>query len=67
MQPKDYDSTLARMAGNIAAGFIARGDYDGATDALALAAVNQAERILAVCRGRKAAADRVAASSEGQA
>ncbi len=41
MKPRDYDSTVARMAGNIAAGFVTRSGADNlgliARDSVALA------------------------------
>ncbi len=51
-QPKDYDSTLARMAGNIAAGLAAKDDTS--VDRIADDAVLIARTIVALCRALQA-------------
>ncbi len=59
MQPKDYDSTLARIAGNIAAGFLGSGVYlenyfhgTPPLSQIAQESVDLAEHIIATCRVR---------------
>jgi hypothetical protein len=57
MQPKDYDSTVARIAGNIAAGLVGTPHFqhpDGVRNhsELVAVAVDLARRIVVVCRDR---------------
>lgn len=58
-QPKDYDSTLARMAGNIAAGLVAMPSggpvnsvvgYDNRITAISNLSVDLADAIIKLCR-----------------
>lgn len=59
MQPKDYDSTLARIAGNIAAGIVGRANgpdqrmEEGKREIAAIAFVLVTD-ILKLCRERAA-------------
>lgn len=51
MQPRDYDSTLARMAGNIAAGLMGgQNAVNDTPDRIALASVAMAAEIIRLCR-----------------
>lgn len=56
MQPKDYDSTLARIAGNIVAGFGSERMWSNGSYAIARHATDIAKEIIAIAKREHAAA-----------
>lgn len=53
MSQKDYDTTLARMAGNIAAGIEGNSPLDYAPKFIATRAVGIAQAIIDICKEKE--------------